>query len=77
MLAVCHNTRRITDWFVQNVLGAPAGSLGTVQRHLLEVSRALEPDFEQIKFTVTHEKTLGLDETGWRLGQVPHWIWGR
>lgn len=21
------------------------------------------------------KKTLGLDETGWRLGQVPHWIW--
>ena len=74
LLAVCHNTRRITDWFVQNVLGAP-GSLGTVQRHLLEVSRALEPGFEQIKFAVTHEKTLGLDETGWRLGRVPHWAW--
>lgn len=72
---ICRDSRRQTDWFVSEVLGAPS-SVGTVQKHLEEVSAGLEPGFEQIRTAITEVSTgVGIDETGWRLGNLPHWIW--
>jgi transposase len=73
--AICRDSRRQCDWFVTEVLGAPS-SVGTVQRHLEEVSAGLEPGFEQIRFAMAEVTTgIGLDETGWRLGNLPYWVW--
>ncbi|RVU42111.1 IS66 family transposase [Lujinxingia sediminis] len=72
---VCRDSRRQVDWFISEVIGAPS-SLGTVQKHLEEVSAALEPGFEQVHVALQHPKNVvGLDETGWRLGNLPYWIW--
>jgi hypothetical protein len=72
--AVCRDSRRQLDWFVGEVLGAPS-SLGCVQTHLEEASQALEPGFEQARRAVEQAAYVGLDETGWRLGQLPYWVW--
>lgn len=72
--AVTRDSRRLVDWVVTHVLGAPS-STGTVQNHLDEVSKALAPGFEQVRAAVTEAPVVGLDETGWRLGNLPHWIW--
>ncbi|RAL20303.1 hypothetical protein DL240_18165 [Lujinxingia litoralis] len=67
--------RRQVDWFISEVIGAPS-SLGTLQKHLEEVSTALEPGFEQVRNALQYAKSVvGLDETGWRLGNLPYWIW--
>ena len=72
---VCRDSRRQVDWFISEVIGAPS-SLGTVQKHLEEVSAALEPGFEQVRNALQCAKSVvGLDETGWRLGNLPYWIW--
>ena len=66
-----HATRRKLEWFVQHVLGAPS-SLGTIQHELLRASRALAPAHAQARAHVMKAKHLGADETGWRLGRLPH-----
>lgn len=73
--AVCRDSRRQLDWFVSQVLGAPS-SVGCVQTHLEEASEALKPAFEQAREAVARADHVGLDETGWRLGQLPYWLWG-
>lgn len=73
--AVARNSRRLVDWFISEVLGAPS-SLGTVQNRLLEVSTSLTPGFEQVTAALLEAPVVGADETGWRLGTHPHWIWG-
>lgn len=72
--AVCRDSRRQLDWFISEVLGAPS-SVGCVQTHLEEAGRALEPGFHQARRAVEQADFVGLDETGWRLGQLPYWIW--
>lgn len=72
--AVCRDSRRQANWFVTEVLGAPS-STGTVQNRLEEVSDALGPGFEQVRDAVGQADVVGLDETGWRLENLPHWIW--
>ena len=72
---ICRDSRRQADWFVSEVLGAPS-SVGTIQKHLEEVSAGLEPGFEQIRAAIREVSTgIGLDETGWRLGNLPYWVW--
>ncbi|TDP61426.1 IS66 family transposase [Bradymonas sediminis] len=68
------DTRRQLDWFVGEVLGAPS-SLGCVQRHLEEASAALKPGFDQACTAIQRAEQVGVDETGWRKGRLPHWIW--
>ena len=73
--AICRDSRRQADWFVTEVLDAPS-SVGTVQKHLEEISTGLEPGFEQVRAAIADVSTgIGLDETGWRLGNLPHWVW--
>jgi hypothetical protein len=72
--AVSRDSRRLVDWFISDVLDAPS-SLGTVQNHLLEVSKSLQPGFEQVTAAIDEAAVVGVDETGWRLGAHPHWIW--
>ena len=67
-------TRSQCDWFVTEVLGAPS-SKGTVQAALEEASDALKPPYRQAQLAVRQDPWTGLDETGWRLGQLPDWIW--
>ncbi len=72
--SICRDSRRQLDWFVGEVLGAPS-SVGCVQTHLEEAGRALEPGYHQARRAVEQADFVGLDETGWRLGQLPYWIW--
>lgn len=72
--ATCHDTRRQLDWFVREVLGAP-GSVGCVQTHLEEMSEALGPVYQQVFEAVRTGHHVGVDETGWRIGRLPCWIW--
>lgn len=74
LAAVTRDSRRQTDWFLEHVLGAPS-SVGTVHAHLLEVSESLKPAFEQIRAGLDGVDVIGVDETGWRLGQLPYWVW--
>ena len=75
MSAICRDSRRQANWFVTEVLGAPS-SVGTVQKHLQEVSTGLKPGFEQVRTAISGVFTgIGLDETGWHLGNLPHWVW--
>jgi transposase len=74
--AVTSDTRRQLNWLVGEVLGAPS-SVGTVQKHLEEASKALEPGFWQADEAVNESAKVGIDETGWRKGSLPYWIWGR
>ena len=71
---VTRDSRRQVAWIVSEVFDAPS-STGTVQTHLEEVSEALVPGFEQVPSAVAQAPVVGLDETGWRLGNLPHWVW--
>jgi transposase len=74
LASMCRDSRRQLDWFVGEVVEAPS-SLGCVQKHLEEAGQALEPGFHQARRAVEQAEFVGLDETGWRLGQLPYWIW--
>lgn len=74
MSVTLHATRGKLDWFVTNVLGAPS-SKGSIQKYLLEASQALEPAHHQARRAVESAPVIGADETGWRKGALPFWIW--
>lgn len=69
-----HATRGKLDWFITHVLGAPS-SRGSVQKYLEEASDALALAHEQARRSVLASPYVGCDETGWRLGRLPYWIW--
>lgn len=69
-----HATRGKLDWFVEHVLGAPS-SKGSVQKYLEEASEALAPAHAQASACVLSASHIGCDETGWRLGRLPYWLW--
>jgi hypothetical protein len=59
----------------KSALSEAPSPLGCVQKHLEEAGQALEPGFHQARRAVVQAEFVGLDETGWRLGQLPYWIW--
>ena len=71
---VLNVTRRKVDYLFGQVLQVPS-SLGSVQTYLEESSDALAPGCVQARAHVMAAEVIGCDETGWRLGRLPHWIW--
>lgn len=49
--------------------------LGSVCKLHEEVSRALEPPYEEIKRALPQQSVLNVDETGWRSMGQPFWLW--
>lgn len=74
MSVMLHATRGKLDWFTRHVLGAPS-SKASVQNYLEETSRALAPVHAQAREHLHACTHIGCDETGWRLGRLPYWIW--
>jgi transposase len=50
-------------------------SLGSICNLHEEVSRALEPSYEEIKKALPQQSVLNVDETGWRSMGRPIWLW--
>ena len=74
MSVMLHATRGKLDWFLQNVLGAPSCK-ASVQNYLEQTCEALAPAHEQALAQVRAAPYIGCDETGWRKGRLPYWIW--
>ena len=50
-------------------------SLGSVCNLHQEVSQALEAPYEEIRNTLTDQRVVNVDETGWRSMGQPVWLW--
>jgi len=74
LTAVHRVTRRgLVDIF-KTIFGIDI-SLGSVCNLHEEVSRALEPSYEEIKKALPQQKVVNVDETGWRSTGRAMWLW--
>lgn len=50
-------------------------SRGAVQKCIFRVSEALKPAYEELTKTIPLQKSLNVDETGWKLNGQNQWVW--
>lgn len=74
MSTTLYASRRNLNDFLTDILNVPS-SIATIQTHLEEMSTACEGMWHQARRAVQHAPIIGVDETGWRLGRLPRWIW--
>ena len=54
----------------------PVGDAGEALAHLLHrAARDARPAYEQLREQVRNAPVVTVDETGWRVGGVGHWLW--
>lgn len=74
LTVVCRMPRRVTEEFLEQVLGTGM-SLGSTQNCWEEVSEATAATCQQLKQKLNTEPVLNVDETGWRTNGDKRYLW--
>jgi transposase len=78
IVSILHGRYRLTEREIVQALEGLWGldlSLGSVAEMCHQTSEALAQPYEEILEEVSNSKKLNVDETGWKLGKMRHWLW--